>query len=335
MARRQHTIGHMSRERESEDLLQSMGLCSVVTAVVAGGAMVVGSVASSNAANKASKRSAAAQDNATAAAAEASAEANQLSRDQFDWNKTIYERDTAPLQKRDQELKEKVAADAMARAAKQETLADEQKAYYDETFKPIEKKVAADAMEYDGEANVNRRSGMAGANVNQQFSNARGQSARLAGRYGMASTAFSGPAGASERAQALGAAGAATGAAFDTMDKGIQLRAGAANFGRNMPNTALSAFAGANNSGANASNAMTGALGNQISSLTGMNNSYSGRINAVSNAGGMMADAYSNQAKAFNNQAGFYNQQASQFAQAAGGLFQQAGGAEGINSIFR
>lgn len=286
-------------------------------------AVVTSAVGGIYSANKAAKS----QNRATDAASAAAAEQNALSKEQFDWNKEIYERDTAPMQRQQMELQTRVANDALARAAKQDQLADEQKAYYDTTFKPIEQKVAADALGYDSDENVGRRSGMAAANVNQQFSNARGQSARLAGRYGLGSTAFSGPAGATERAQALGTAGAATGAAFDTMDKGIQLRAGAANFGRNMPNTALSAFSGANASGANAGNAANSALNGTISATAGLNNAYNTRMNGIGSATGLFTNA-------MNSSANMWGNAAAGFGNLAGGLFQKAGGLSGMQAAF-
>jgi hypothetical protein len=282
---------------------------AAITSAVVGAVGVASSISSSRKAGKA-------QDRAIAASESAAAEQNALSRDQFDWNKEIYERDTAPMQRRQMEMQTKISEDALARAAKQDKLADEQKAYYDETFKPIEKKVASEAMEYDSDANVNRRSGIAAANVNQQFSNARGQSARLAGRYGLGSTAFSGPAGAAERAQALGAAGASTGAAFDTMDKGIQLRAGAANFGRNMPNTALTAMNGANSSSGVAGGAANSALNGTISATAGMNNAYGSRINTIGSSTGILTSA-------LNNSARFASADAAGWGGFAGGMLQR------------
>ena len=286
-------------------------------------AVVTSAVGGIYSANKASKASAQATDAASAAASEQ----NALSKEQFDWNKQIYERDTAPMQRQQMEMQTRIAEDSLARAQKQDVLADEQKAYYDGTFKPIEQKVAADAMGYDSDENVARRSGMAGANVNQQFSNARGQSARLAGRYGLGSTAFSGPAGSSERAQALGAAGAQTGAAFETMDKGIQLRAGAANFGRNMPNTALSSYSGANSSSGTAGNAANSALGGTISATSGVNSAYGSRINTIGTASGLFTNAA-------NNSANMWGNAATGFGNVAGGLFQKKGGFDGMQAGF-
>jgi hypothetical protein len=281
--------------------------------------VVTSAVGGAYAANRASK----AQNRATDAASAAAAEQNALSKEQFDWNKEIYERDTAPMQRQQMEMQTRIANDALARAAKQDQLADEQKAYYDSTFKPIEQKVAADAVGYDSAENVNRRSGIAAANVNQQFSNARGQSARLAGRYGLGSTAFSGPAGAAERAQALGTAGASTGAAFDTMDKGIQLRAGAANFGRNMTNTALSAFSGANSSSGVAGGAANSALTGTMSATAGMNNAYDSRMAGIGSSTGLLTSA-------LNNSARFAGGDAAGWGGFAGGMLQR--GLRGINA---
>jgi hypothetical protein len=177
------------------------------------------------------------------AAAQANAE---IAKEALDFYKGIYASDIRPAQEKQQALADRLVDDYLDTSATQKQFATDQNAYYKETFQPVERQMVRDAMEYDSDANVKRVSGEAAANVNQQFSNARGQSARLAGRYGLASTAFSGPQGASERAQALGAAGAATGAANAVRDKGIALRAGASNFGRNMPNTASNFYAGSN-----------------------------------------------------------------------------------------
>ena len=177
----------------------------------------------------------------------AAAQANaDIAREALAFYKGIYASDIRPAQEKQQALADRLVDDYLDTSATQKQFAADQNAYYKETFQPVERQMVRDTMEYDSDANVKRVSGEAAANVNQQFSNARGQSARLAGRYGLASTAFSGPQGASERAQALGAAGAATGAANAVRDKGIALRAGASNFGRNMPNTASNFYAGSN-----------------------------------------------------------------------------------------
>lgn len=293
-------IGHMTRELGAEEAFGSSRFCSVGAAVVA-----VGAAGSMYSANKASKS----QDKATAAQSRAAEESNALAKERFDWERQVYEQDTRPLQQEDQALKKRVIDSHLAQAEKQAQFADEQNAYYKETFQPVERKMVDEAMGYDSAANIDKRAGMAAANVNQQFSNAASQQSRMMGRYGLSSAgAFKNQA----RGQALATVGAQNGAAFDTMDKAISLRAGAANFGRNMPNTASSYYAGSTNSGNSASAASTGALANQMASTSGMSGAYGSMIGATNAYGNQMANAY--------------NAQAQQWGQVASGIGQMTGG---------
>jgi hypothetical protein len=212
----------------------------------------------------------------------------QLGKDAFEWYKNYYNNTVAPLQQRQTDLAESLTNDYLDTSRQQKEFAKEQNAYYKSTFQPVEQQMVRDAMDYDSAANIQRASGEAAANVNQQFSNARGQSARLAGRYGLTSTAFSGPAGASERAQALGAAGAATGAATQTRDKGIALRSGVANFGRNMPNTSAQYFAGSNASNQGAMGATGQAFSGGINAGNFMNQGFGLGMQGNQSAGNLL-----------------------------------------------
>lgn len=257
-------------------------------------AAVVGVAATGYAANKASK----AQNRATDAASAAAAEQNQLSREQFEWNREIYERDVAPAERANRELQTRLANDFLDTSAQQKKFAQEQRDEYVNTYLPNERRVVQDAQEYDSAANVARRSGIAAANVNQQFSNAAGQRSRLLTRFGLNpnSSSFARQAGADSRAQALAAAGAETGAAFDTVDKAIALRSGVANFGRNMPNTAAGFFSGSNASNSAASGASGAALNSAMTAPGFMNNAYGNRIAGVGASGGLMSNALTNSA---------------------------------------
>ena len=263
---------------------------------------------------EASGNAADAQNRATDSATASANEANKLNRDKFEWDKQTYENDIRPQQQKAQDLQSRIGEESLSAAQQQRQFATEQNQYYKDTFQPIERKVADEAQNYDSADNVNRRSGIASANVNQQFSNARGQSARLAGRYGLGSTAFSGPAGASERAQALGSAGAATGAAFDTQDKAIALRAGAANFGRNMPNTAASFSGIGNQSSVVASGAGTAGLNSALTGSNFMNSAYQQNVSNTLGIGNALSGAYQNSANAWGNAA-------SSLGKFAGGLY--------------
>jgi hypothetical protein len=279
---------------------------------------VAAAAVSAYGAMEASGNAADAQNRATDAATASASAADKLNRDKFEWDKQTYTNDVLPAQRQAQALQSKIGEESLAASQQQRQFAADQQQYYKDTFQPLEKKVADEAQNYDSQENVDRRSGIASANVNQQFSNARGQSARLAGRYGLGSTAMSGPAGASERAQALGTAGAATGAAFDTMDKGIALRAGAANFGRNMPNTAATFSGIGNQSGAVASGAGSAGLNSALTGSSFMNNAYQQNIGNTLGIGNSLSNAYQTSANAWGN--------------AAAGLGKFAGGLYGSSS---
>ena len=257
-------------------------------------AAVVGVGATAYAANKASK----AQNRATDAASAAAAEQNNLSREQFDWNKEVYERDVAPAERANRELQTRLANDFLDTSAQQKKFAQEQRDEYVNTYLPNERRVVQDAQDYDSAANVARRSGIAAANVNQQFSNAAGQRARLLSRFGLNpnSSTFARQAGADSRAQALASAGAQTGAAFDTVDKAIALRSGVANFGRNMPNTAASYFSGSNASNASAGGASAAAVNSAMAGPAFMNRAYDVRGAGINSSGALMSNALTNSA---------------------------------------
>lgn len=294
----------------------------MVAAAVIGSA-VVGAVASSSA----SGRAADAQNRATDSASQAAGEQTQLSREQFDWNKENYRDNILPAQQRAEALNTEIANDALDSSRQQRQFANEQNQYYKSTFQPLEQQMVRDAQNYDSAENIERRSGIAAANINQQFSNARGQSARLAGRYGLTSTAFSGPAGALERAQALGSAGAQTGAAFDTMDKAIALRAGAANFGRNMPNTAVSFGQLGNQSSGVASGAAGAGMNATIGGSNYMNGAYNTRFSNIGSTNGLFTSA-------MNNSANYWNNQAAGWGNFTGGMLQRGMSSGAFNNLF-
>lgn len=185
-----------------------------------------------------------------------------IAKEALDFYKGIYASDLKPAQDRQAALADRLTDDYLDTSSQQKQFAEDQNQYYQSTFKPVEQQMVRDAMDYDSDANIEKVSGEAAANVNQQFSNAIGQRARLAGRYGLSSSTFANQAASDARAQALAAAGAKTGAATQTRDKAIALRSGASNFGRNMPNTASNYFSGANASNAGAFGTGQAAMGN-------------------------------------------------------------------------
>lgn len=208
---------------------------------------------------------------ATRAASEAASESNEtmresaqlqydLGKETLDFNRQYYNEVIKPTATRDLQLREELQAELLPGLRQQRQFAADQQQYYEDTFQPLERQMVRDAEGFDSAENVNRRMGIASANVNQQFSNAASQQARNLTRFGINpnSSAFARTNANLTAQQALASAGMQTGAAFDTMDKAIALRAGAANFGRNMPNTAAQ-FGQLGNQTAGVSSGISGA----------------------------------------------------------------------------
>lgn len=243
-----------------------------------------------------------ASENATAAAAEAARASNDgavrsaqlqydLGKESLDFSKEYYKDVVKPAADFDLNTRKELVPRLIEDYKDQSDFAADQRQYYTDFFQPIEKRMIGDAQLYDSAANVNRRMGIAAANVNQQYSNAAGQQARTLTRYGINpnSSAFARANANLTNQQALASAGMQTGAAFDTMDKAIALRAGAANFGRNMPNTA----------------AQFGQVGNQTSGNA--SGTTGAGVNTAVNAGNFMGQGYGIAGGLNGSAAGIYN----------------------------
>lgn len=291
------------------------------------GSAVLGFVSADNASSKAESAA-----NRQTAAAESAAQLQyDLGKETLDFQKDYYENTLAPMQKKDLELRETLTNATVDTMNQQKKFAAEQNEYYKETFQPLERKMAEEAANYDSEGNVNRRMGIASANVNQQFSNAQQQSARSLSRYGVNpnSSAFANTNAALTNAQALGSAGAQTGAAFDTMDKAIALRAGASNFGRNMPNTAAAYYSGSNTAATTAGNTSAQGVTTANAAVAPMLSGAGIASGAFNSGGGINNDAFRNNMSMFNSQ-----------MQGIGGMFSGIGsmastkwGQEGLSNM--
>ena len=269
-------------------------------AVAIGGSAVLGYAASSKASSKASE----AANNSTQAASAAAQLQYDLGKETLEFQKEYYNSTLKPIQEADLKLRQDLQAELLPSLKQQREFAAEQNKYYKDTFQPVEKQMVEDATNYDSAENMNRRMGIASANVNQQFSNAQAQSARALSRYGINpnSSAFARENAKLTNAQALASSGAQTGAAFDTLDKGIALRAGAANFGRNMPNTAAAFYAGSNQTAGTSAGISTGGVNNAVSAVSPMNTGAGIATNAFNSAGAINNNAFQNNMAYFNAQ---------------------------------
>lgn len=170
--------------------------------------------------------------------------------------------DSLPYLKTAQDLGMKIGQQQSDIADYNQTTAKEDRAYWEETYKPVEKQVAADAMDYDSAARQEQVAGERRAQVSKSFANQRASAARELEAMGVNpnSGRFASMSATMDMNQALGEAATMNAARTEVQDKGIALRAGAANFGRNMPNTSSAAFNTAVGAGSSATqNSMAGA----------------------------------------------------------------------------
>lgn len=249
------------------------------------------------------------------------AQANaKVAADALDFYKGVYQSDILPMQQRDQEMRAGLVGDMRDIMKRQQGIAEEQYANYKDTYLPAEKQAVADAMGYDSDANVNRRMGLASANVNQQFSNAQQQSARALSRYGINpnSSAFARENAKLATSQALASAGAQTGAAFDTQDRAIALRAGVADRARGVTGTVGNFLTGASGSGVNAGNTSAQGVSNVAQGASVMGQGFNTAISGNQSAGNLMLGDFQGRMQGY---------QADQAA--IGGLFQGVGMAAG------
>jgi len=224
--------------------------------------------------------------------AEAALRNAQIAEEALNWYRGVYERDLRPAQEEQRAMQQGLIQDYLTDRQRQRQFAEEQNQYYQTTFKPVEETMAREAMQFGSAEDIARRQGIAGAAVTQAFSNAQQQAARNASRMGINpnSGAFAALNARLTNAQALGVAGARTGAAFDTERERFARLSGVSNFGRNMPNTAANYFALANQTGG-AANA------------TGLSGMEMMRQNA-----GFVGQGFNQGMQGYTNSANIYNQ---------------------------
>ena len=214
--------------------------------------------------------------------------------------KNTWETDIKPRQARLDALTTEVTNQQLSDQRQASQFSAEQRQEYRDTYLPVERQSAADAMGYDSEPNVNRRMGIASANVTQAFSNARQTAVNELSKYGLSpsSPAFAAAMRRLTTQEAVTNASARTGAAYDTMDKGIALRAGVAQTGRGLTNTSAQFLAGSTSAGSAATGAAQGAaqVGNQGAQVGG--SGYGVAIQGYGTAASAMNTQYSNQVQA-------------------------------------
>lgn len=168
-----------------------------------------------------------------------------LSREQFEYSKKLGDEQMA--------LTRPIAEEQLGMMKESRARGTDQWNQYLSTFKPVEERMAKEAMEYDSPEEMERRAQQAAGDVTGAFSNARAVQGRELARMGINPNS-----GKFQSAQDVAAdearitAGAMNTAREGVRDRGIALRSGVAAFGRNQPNMAGQMTGVATGAGTNA-----------------------------------------------------------------------------------
>lgn len=249
--------------------------------------------------------------------AELAKEQTAVAREQLAW-----EKDRAARQ---DPLIAQIAQQQIDTSNKNTARSDDQWNQYKSLFQPLEQQMVEDANNWDSPERQARMAAEAGADVTTGYGAARDQNQRSMERMGVNpnSGKFQAISNETNIAQAKDTAGAMNQARRATEQQGIALRTGAAQFGRNMPNTGIAADSLSLNGG----NAAVGnmATGGQMHNQ-GMQTAgglFGGGVNANSSSGNLALGQYQGQLEAWNQQ----NQNNLGMMQGVGNLAGTLGGA--------
>ena len=182
--------------------------------------------------------------------------------------------------------------------------AESQWQIYRDLFAPVEEQMVEDANNWDSNARKEQMAAEAGADVTRGYAGARDQNERAMERMGVNpnSGRFAGLTNETNLGQAKDTAGAMNAARRGTEQQGLALRTGAAQFGRNMPNTGIAADSLSLNAGSAATNNMATGAGIHNTGMNTAGNLFGGAQSGNSSAGQIGLGLYGNQLSAWNNQ---------------------------------
>lgn len=198
----------------------------------------------------------------------------------------------------------KIAQQQIQSADTNTARADDQWNQYKTMFQPVENQMVTDAMNFDSPERQAQVAAQAGADVTGAYNGALASNQRNMERMGVNpnSGKFAAINNETALAQAKDTAGAMNTARNNTITQGMALRQGAAQFGRNMPNTGLAADSVALNGGnAAVGNLATGANLNNAGVNTA-SNLFGGAANSNASAANIGLGQYQGQLNAWQGQ---------------------------------
>lgn len=287
-------MGFLSKQREEDEFFNEMKYCNVGAAIgVAvgiGGSMLLGGDAPDMPDNNPGMIESA---KATKEVAEIQA---KTANDYLDFYKSQYA-DLKPLM-------EDVYKSQIAMSDSNKARADEYSAYEKSTYRPLEKRLVSDALNFNTDAKREELARTAGADVSQAFGIARGTQNRQLAAAGIRpdSNRFAALNNNLLVQEALGRAGAQNKSRVDAEGLGYARMMDAASLGRNLSSNASTAYGVSLNAGNSAVDNMgkATALGGQ--GYTGASNIYSQAANSYGTAGNIYGQDFANRMTGYNAQ---------------------------------
>lgn len=256
-----------------------------------------------------------------------SAEQMKLGRESLDFSKQQYA-DSMAEAERLRPIFDRLAGQQIEAADLSMELTKQAKADYDSTYRPIEQRLAADAMVAGSEGEQTRAAGLAGADVQRNLDMQREIGARQMASMGVRpdSGRFAGMNRTEAIMGAAARAGAETGARAAEKLRGDTMRMNTAAIGKGQQGLVLQGA----QVGTNVGGAAAGAAGQNLNTRSNIGQQYQGNVGNVSLQYGNAANTNSGAAGILNTQYGNRLQawQASQ--QAKSGLFGALGNAAGM-----
>ena len=218
----------------------------------------------------------------------AAKETAKLSRDAFEWFKTEHAR-TAPNRERAEQTADQVAQAGLESQKKQNEVADDYNNYNKETYRPLEKRLVADAQAYDTPERQQQYADRAVADVSMQAAAQRQAAQRDLASYGVAPDSAKSMSllGSGDLNTTKAAAAAATGARDRVEATGYARMADAANLGRNLPSAQATAVQTSTQAGAGAVNASGASLNATQSGAALMGQGFNTAIQGQQAAGNL------------------------------------------------
>lgn len=230
----------------------------------------------------------------------AAREQMELAQQAQQWYQDLFEKELLPRMDEQWETNKKVSNAMLSDMEKSSAFADEQRNLWRDVYQPLERRSAQEAADYGSTEMVGRRMGIASANVNQAFDQSQSRAVQEMAKYGIRldPNAFAGMQRRFSTARAAADAGARTGVAMDTIDKGIALRSGAVQTGRGMQSGVAQALATGQNAGAGASGASGSSIGGASQVINTAGQGFNTAIQGYGSAGSMLNQRYATQVQA-------------------------------------